>query len=253
MKKILVDEIRKLVKPGMSDTERKIREIIAYTRTASYTLRVTSGAEAIRLLVRSQRVFTDISFALLMGGDKFDLQIIFREWCPDILPEWEFRAFVWNRKLTCCTQYYSHCFVPEMAQNKEKVSKTITDFIEKEVIPKLPAELTNLTVDLALSPDLTRVWVVEIGNPPPVAGTALYNWDIQADQDIMTGKNPELPFELRILDKLPEGYWESQHSSVLEVMRQERGISQKFTSKHVCYALVAVVVAVAVGLWMYRN
>jgi len=249
MKSILLEEYRKLI-VGKNLTEEQIHicDITAYTRTSSYTLRVVNGKEAARLLLRSQRVFTDISFALLAGGDKFDLQVVFREWCPEILPEWEFRAFVWNKHLTCCTQYYSDCYVPEMAAKKDLVAVRIQQFIQTEILPKLPPQLHTLTVDLALSPDLSQVWLVEIGNPPPVAGTGLYDWDLEKDRKIIT-ENKE--FDLRILHGIPKGAWEKLHKSVKQVLLKERGIvsediKEKKSLKTTTTSMVVVVVAIAV-------
>jgi len=181
-------------------------------------------------LLRSQRVFTDLSFALLMGNTsdntaeknvKFDMQIVCREWCDEILPEWEFRAFIWQGKFTACTQYYSECYVPEMAANKEKITEKIRQFLTQEILPKLPKDLHTLTIDLALAPDLSRVWLVEIGNPPPVAGTSLFCWDLEADRKIIMG---EKSFEFRILDGIPIGAWEKLYPPVRRVLLQERGL-----------------------------
>jgi hypothetical protein len=45
---------------------------------------------------------------------------------------------------------------------------------------------------------LDSVQIIELNNPPPTAGVALFNWDDANDRKIVT----EGPYELRILDAL---------------------------------------------------
>jgi hypothetical protein len=60
--------------------------------------------------VNSQRAYDDLARAeLLQGGnaETFDMKLIVRRW-HEINVEWEFRAWVYDGKLTACTQvcYY---------------------------------------------------------------------------------------------------------------------------------------------------
>jgi len=253
----------KLKSEKKSFQDNKIDDVIAYTRAASYTLKVSSGSEAVQLFTRSKRIQTDLSFAELMGGDKFDLQVVIREWCPQILPEWEFRIFIWNYKLACCSQYYSDCFVPEIYNNKHKIANLITKFYEEEVKHLIPAHVPNLTFDVALTPDLDKVYMIELGNPPPVAGTALYDWNNEHDRKMMTA---EFPFELRLLDALPDGKWESLHRSVKQIICKERGLRMAAFgnasgppplvhsySSRVFFGLAFVVVLVGIGAYIYKK
>jgi len=226
----LQHEIANLKSEDKSFYQNKVDDVIAYTRAASYTLKVVSGKEAIQLFLRSKRIQTDLSFADLMGGDKFDLQVIIRQWCPQVLPEWEFRAFIWNHQLTCCSQYYASCFVPEIHANRDKIAIIISKFYNEKIKHRIPSHVPHLTMDIALSPSLSEVIMVELGNPPPVAGTALYSWDNEVDQSIITNqfKSEEVKgtdsFDLRILDALPIGQWETLHRSVKEIICVERGL-----------------------------
>lgn len=41
----------------------------------------------------SQRTYEDMKLLQLeVGEENFDIQLIVREWCPELLPEWEFRG-----------------------------------------------------------------------------------------------------------------------------------------------------------------
>jgi len=73
----------------------------------------------------------------------------------------------------------------------EKNIKTI--FVEKGV--------ADYVVDFAIDPHSDKIWIVEINNPPPVAGQGCFNWENEIDLKIIRG---ELPFEFRILEKAPD-------------------------------------------------
>jgi hypothetical protein len=69
---------------------------------------------------------------------------------------------VTNGKLTATTQYYPDCYVPEFARNKQQIRDKLHSYWQ-EVAPLIQA--TNYTIDIVLSPDLSRAWVVEINGP----------------------------------------------------------------------------------------
>jgi hypothetical protein len=105
MKQMLRDGIAKTkCKPNTPEADAE--DMILFTDACGKCLRVTSGAQALHLLLHSQRAYDDLSRAeLVMGKEKFSMSVIVRGWV-DISPEWEFRAFVYNGVMTACTQYY---------------------------------------------------------------------------------------------------------------------------------------------------
>jgi hypothetical protein len=113
---------------------------------------------------------------LIQGDEKFDMQVHVREWV-NIDPEWEFRTFITNNEMNACTQYYSLCYVPEMVPVKDAIRDKIYNFW-REHLRALPyftdACKGDYTVDFVLSPDLKVIRVIEVNNPPPVAGTSLF-------------------------------------------------------------------------------
>jgi len=181
------------VVPGTEECNAE--DINIFVRSITKALAVTSGSEALQLLTRSQRVLEDVTGAELMSSEEgFSLSLIVREWDPNLHPEWEFRVFVNNNRLTSATQYNPLCFVPQITENEAKVKQCIVDFIE---MVKGAITESTYTIDLALSPEITveSTKIIEINAPPPLAGTGLFKWDIEADRkQIREGEH----FELRV-------------------------------------------------------
>lgn len=196
IKQIIEEELGESEQDEYKGLDWSTRALIAFTRACSKTMKVTSGREAIELLFNSDRTYQDILRMKLMLGDKFEMKLIARKWV-DIDPELEFRTFVVDKKIVACTQYYPLCYVPKLSQNKEKITKLLFDYFDKV---KDLIKIDTYTIDFVLSRDLNSVQIIELNNPPPTAGVALFNWDDANDRKIVT----EGPYELRILDALPE-------------------------------------------------
>jgi len=95
-------------------------DIIAYYRSISKAQLVSTGEQALTLLLSSNRVATDISNGMLVQGKHFTTKIVIREWV-DIEPENEFRMFVVKGVPTALTQYHKDCYVKEFLTAKEKI------------------------------------------------------------------------------------------------------------------------------------
>jgi len=120
MKEMLKEIIQKSQEKDPQSINAIVEDAIAYIQCSSWALEVKTGEEAVKLLMFSQRTYEDITRVKLeLGEESFKMHIIIREW-ESILPEWEFRAFVFNKELTCVTQYYSMCYVPNMYEQKKK-------------------------------------------------------------------------------------------------------------------------------------
>jgi hypothetical protein len=254
----------------------------AHTRAMIYSLRVRTGHEAVRLLLRSQRASDDVTMMkLLRSGpslsdksatntnaststnelaergeiekaavvveedDPDTYNIVVRSWCDELVPELEFRCFIFARKFTSCTQYYPDCYVPKLAKNVRDLEFRLKDFVEIKILPLIPISILNLTIDVAFSLDFAKMWLVEINPPPPSAGTSLLGaWEIIENQRIMRGEG-DRDFTLCVLNELPL-------SSLDEVPQQTLDVIEKFKRKQrantrciICrfIALVAFVVA----------
>jgi hypothetical protein len=191
-----------------------VTEKIAFTRANGKVLRVTSGKEAVELFITSQRIYEDLAMSskLAVDSSDFDMEVVVRKWM-DIYQEWEFRSFIFGGKMTGCSQYYSGTFVPELFANKEGVQNRIVSFFEstKHLIP-----LDDYVIDYALDPFSEKIWIVEINNPPPVAGQALFDWDKEEDNRILR----QGPFQFRILEKPPKDPMKYQNTW-LQTMKEQ--------------------------------
>lgn len=155
-------------------------------------LRCRTGAEALRLLATSDRIHTDLTHAKLFSKE-FRMNLIVREWAEDILPEWEFRAFVYGNKMTAITQYTEFTFVPKIVENKNAILTLIRDkFNEVVDVIKLPDG--NYTIDFAVCEDIQTCYIIELNTTPPAAGAGMFDWNDPGDRALLQSG----PFEFRV-------------------------------------------------------
>ena len=83
------------------------KKLIAVSRTP--LLCISSGSEALSLLLSSERVYNDMIDWLKYGEPE---QIVLRQWEPELQLEYEFRAFIYKGKLTAISQYDHYCVYP---------------------------------------------------------------------------------------------------------------------------------------------
>jgi len=192
---IYLKEKKLLLEEGYSDNP--VSSKIAFTRANVRCLRVYSASEALQLFLNSNRVHEDLQMMLkltTLSDNDVITQVVVRKWEP-ILPEFEFRGFVFNRKLTAFTQYYKSTFVPRMCEMASELESRIFQFFENTQ-NFIPERVLDYVVDYAIDPHSDKIWIVEINTPPPVAGQALFDWENKEDHEILTGQKP---FEFRIL------------------------------------------------------
>jgi len=94
--------------------------IWAFIRAGSKALRVTSGAQALHLLTRSERVREDLNRQLAFPDPLFQGEIVLREWLPELAerPEYEFRGFVNEGRLNALTMYFCRSYSAELHARK---------------------------------------------------------------------------------------------------------------------------------------
>lgn len=199
---------------------------LAFTRAAGRSLRVESAEEALDLMIASQRILEDLSESLLASsegqGSPFDMSVVVRQWV-DLPSEWEFRCFVVDGSLTAISQYFAKTYVPAMAKHKDAVLQALRAFFDET--KGLLGDLQTYIVDYAVEWSdgaVQKIWIVEINNPPPVAGTSMFSKKDPADLDILWGR---APFEFRIVTSLPDDPMKN-HRMWLEMQQQrerERG------------------------------
>lgn len=196
-----LSEMRRELAAAGGSAEDQILQKIIFTRASGLALRVADGADAVALLVNSQRVYEDLAMSLkLYKGAEWSQELVVRRW-ESINQEWEFRAFVYNGRLTACTHYYNGVYVPLLVATKAETAQRIQDYWAQSIHPLLAPTVQTYVVDFAVEPPPSKkIWVVEINNPPPVAGTALFDWNNPIDRNIIENG----PFEFRILGSAPE-------------------------------------------------
>jgi gamma-glutamylcyclotransferase (GGCT)/AIG2-like uncharacterized protein YtfP len=151
-------------------------------------MKVTSGKEAMSLILTSERVYADMRDWKLFGEPE---QICLREYNDCITLDFEFRAFVYDDKLTAITQYDHHSYFPHISEYKDVVCDKIKDKISEihHVI-----KIKNYVADFAFINN--NVLLIELSPFFPCTGSSLFNW--HNDLDLLKGKYlPEVIFRLK--------------------------------------------------------
>ena len=196
---------------------------------------VNNGADALELLLDSDRVYEDLEYALrgppeswvasastattatsattattattatsTLGKEKilkWNMSLVARAWDPRLKPQSEFRGICWDGKLTCLCQYFHPLFFPELIANKTQIEQDIMATFHTEKIMNAINRLGgHCMIDFAwLGPG--EVIIVELNPFDGVclgtfpASTGLFLWDKPEDQQIMKG---ETSFEFRL-------------------------------------------------------
>ncbi|CAM9864092.1 unnamed protein product, partial [Heterosigma akashiwo] len=182
-------------------------------------LKVTCGAEAMSLILTSERVFTDLHDWLKYGEPE---QIVLREWDPDISYDLEFRMFVYGHKVTAISQYDHYCVYPQLQGQEDYIAKVLMEAWDK--VHAAVAE-SSYVIDFAYFPPsqgptarLAQARVIEISPFLECTGPALFSW--KADLAILKGTtvlnaNDLPPFRIKTietpqLDLLVEANWEER-------------------------------------------
>jgi hypothetical protein len=97
-------------------------------------LKVNSGKEAMELLIRSKRVRDDILVRVLKSDVKnpFQMIVAVRSW-NEIIPGFEFRGFVYKKKLNALSQYFENIYIPELSNTKDSIKEQIFKVFEEIV------------------------------------------------------------------------------------------------------------------------
>eukprot|EP00929_Paragymnodinium_shiwhaense_P052031 TRINITY_DN26099_c0_g1_i1.p1 TRINITY_DN26099_c0_g1~~TRINITY_DN26099_c0_g1_i1.p1 ORF type:complete len:355 (-),score=95.54 TRINITY_DN26099_c0_g1_i1:219-1283(-) len=161
---------------------------------------VSSGREAVELLLSSERVREDLCYALECPAyDELGLHLVLRRWDGALPIASEFRGIVWDGHMNALGQYYHPLVFPEMMEQREEIAKDIAAVYEG-LKPKLQqAGFSHCIIDFAwLGPQ--QVKIIELNPFDGVAlgcfpgSTGLFRWDDEGDRSLIKGG----PFELRM-------------------------------------------------------
>jgi len=159
-----------------NEQRKKLHDITHLCRgvmQASYeALMVTSGKEALDLLLNSQRICEDFT-ERIDYADKFCENIVIRKW---VTFDWqmELRGFVYNNHLNGLSQYTHFMFLPKLYEQKDKVQEQILNFWESRCKAPL-AHLKSYIIDFVLCDDGT-IWVIELNPFDSLTNGTLYRW-----------------------------------------------------------------------------
>lgn len=195
--------------------------IHALYRASTYVLACKTGIDAVLLLCKSKRIQDDL-IKYINDSNEEKYNIVIRHF-HKITVEFEFRAFVYNRKLTGITQYNEFCFFPILkTEIKEKEDILLINIIIEEfkiifnkLIETIP--LKHFIIDFIFAPkdfnynnfsnkinvDDYKIYIIELNPFAEFAGSGLFSWDNFEDNQILTGKKINNNLDIRINNECP--------------------------------------------------
>ncbi|KAG2378545.1 hypothetical protein C9374_008184 [Naegleria lovaniensis] len=195
----------------LSNDEKQNDEFISFFESQVEVMRFESGAEALEMMVASNRVYEDLSIALEHRTDPSDWNVFIamRKWIPGHEIGLEFRGFVFERKLCALSQYFDALYFEDLHNHKDIYLKAIQQFFEERK-HQLPYENCVLDVMVMRNKESTSdaeeeappsaptlenltVQVLEFNPFNKFTGSALFSWI--TDADTLHGRKP---FEFRI-------------------------------------------------------
>jgi hypothetical protein len=96
------DALASARRPDTSDAFAVLR---LFQETSASLLRVHTAADAIALLLSSERVFEDIIHTMDHGAEGWAMSLVVREWDEDVRMQHEYRGFICAGQLTALSQY----------------------------------------------------------------------------------------------------------------------------------------------------
>jgi hypothetical protein len=234
------------VKLSKEDLEGNINWI-AYTRAIERLMNNKSGKEVLSLLLSSERVKQDLTYALEYDDlDKYDnnnenddkeikkeydwnMKLILRKWVEGVNGLMEFRCFVKNNKMNAITQY-NHPFLIEELLSDEiclEIKEKVYEYWNTKV-RKILEYLSDYVIDFAILEN-GEIFLVELNPFGESAGTGMFNW--KDDSNILFGNNYDetkselsnIVFRVRRDDEIPYGsHWEGFMSYMMIDMMEAK-------------------------------
>jgi hypothetical protein len=163
-------------------------------------LELKNAAEVMECFLSSDRCCADDLPLALSFSNSWTQHICLRTFV-NIPTSHEFRAFVYDGKLTALSQYYVPAYFPEL--DKEKVLALVQDSFPK-IAAACPLDPPEYSIDLAVDVEKERCYVIELnpfGKPDGMGtGTVLFDNKNPKDLKILFG---EAPFEFRVVEENP--------------------------------------------------
>ena len=148
-------------------------KILSFIR--SNILKVDNAKEALNLLLSSERIHFDLNDWIQEGGKEM---LALREFCEDLCDDLEFRAFIYDNKLTAITQYDHYIKFDHIIQNKDKYQKMIHDYWNKNIKNRI--KTPNYSIDFAIIND--KVISIEMSPFMKSTGPCCLKWEIDFEE-----------------------------------------------------------------------
>lgn len=136
------------------DSSQENSRIIALLTAAFLSLRLTSATEVLSMFIISERIYQDMLLATEaqnISDSLFKENIILRPFIQ-IDVDMEFRGFVFQRRLTCLSQYNYLIYSQRLCQWKNQILEKIVSFFNEVVQTKLSKYKSNsYVIDFALT------------------------------------------------------------------------------------------------------
>ncbi|XP_002522614.2 cell division cycle protein 123 homolog [Ricinus communis] len=158
----------------------------------SGTLRCTSFSEIALLLRSSDSLVHDLCHAYDSCSDKIlsrpsSFFLALRKWYSDLLPEMEFRCFVWGNRLVGISQREVTTCYPILLEKKTDLQLLIEEFFLDNVRMKFESE--NYTFDVYVTKD-ERAKIVDFNPWGAFTLPLLFTWE-ELEQDVREGASTD--------------------------------------------------------------
>ncbi len=167
--------------------------------------RVSSGREVVALLRASDRVMSDLEKARQAQRGSC---LVLRRFAL-CMPAYEFRAFVFKRRLTGVSQYCYRQYFPEMLSRRPQLEAAIVAFFGR-TMARFPME--NFVCDVFVTwhgEQVERVEIIELNPWFADTGALLFSWKNEDDRRILRGDVKRNEPEFRYLLGCVEDPYES--------------------------------------------
>ena len=186
------------------DPKQENARITALLTAAFLSLRMTCALDVLSVFVVSERIYQDMLLATEAherSQTPFIENIILRPFVP-IDVDMEFRGFVFQRRLTCLSQYNYLIYSQRLCQWKDSIGEKITSFFNETIREKLKDYRSdNYVIDFALANtgecvftralnsflvdgvladeglQGMRIWVIELNPFMETTDGALFSWE----------------------------------------------------------------------------
>ena len=209
-------------------------QFIAFSAAQSQCLKVSTAAEALSLILSSERVFVDLLEALdcqeakefidhSVQHHQWNEHIVIRQWNDRLDHAMEFRCFVYHSELTAISQYNHYCRFTHLqdANFVDQVKSIIVEYWRKTLRDRLCEKYSNYVIDIGWIRDQEEFHCVVIEMNPfeSTTGASLFDWNV--DQAQLTGQTDEIEIRVR------SDYFPHIEEYVEMVLRENRGTDEQ--------------------------